>query len=579
MYGLFGTIGEQVHWDFSGFKRLDLTHRELSEERFNVHQITLPKFLNDKYFYDNGECFIATEGVLFEADSPQKAIERYQQGDEFFWKDWRGSFCGVLYDRTKDVLLLFNDHIGSKMLFYATLPSGIVFGSDLYTIAKAIGSLPDNNAFAWQLLIYGYALRGDTIYSSIRRIEAGHFIRREGDQVSYDIYHRFDNTPNTLSIEENIDRLNTAFRRAVERAVRKNEEYGYTHFLPLSAGLDSRMTNRVAHEIAATPIHNITYSQSGFYDETTPHQLAQYWHHQWHFTPLDGGECLKELDEVSRITCGLIHYSGAAETLYGLPDLAKKEAGVFLTGMVGDIIVGTAYTERNPHQTYHMGDGAIVHKWINEMAENVELADFDRLYDNREIYYLYVRGFSCANLGSPLIHQAYGESFSPFCDVDVIETAYAAPLEQRWQNRMYDQWIKTYYPDMLQWLHNGIYKIGQRPKVISLFGRAIAWNQVPKRILWYILKKAHIRDYYKEEEGNSMNPEDSWFEKNESLSDWANLYVNANIGELSSFPRLYEIALALYKGTAMEKMQVLTLLACLRQTHAVMNTNDAVIAP
>ena len=67
-------------------------------------------------------------------------------------------------------------------------------------------------------------------------------------------------------MDQNIECIDAAFRKAVERAIRKNEEYGYSHFLPLSAGLDSRMTNRIAHGLAKTPIYNITYSQTGFFD-------------------------------------------------------------------------------------------------------------------------------------------------------------------------------------------------------------------------------------------------------------------------------------------------------------------------
>ena len=452
------------------------------------------------------------------------------------------------------------------MVFYAETKNGLVWDTNPFDLGRAVGAKVDNENYLWQMLIYGYSPVGETSYSNIHRLLAGEYIYAQGSRIEKRIYHRFDNTPNNLSLDENIERLDTAFRRAVERAIRKNEVFGYTHFIPLSAGLDSRMTNRVAHEIATTPIHNITYSQSGFYDETIPRELAEYWQNEFHFTALDGGNCLSALDEVSRITCGLVHYSGAAETLYGMPEEAKEKGGIYLTGMVGDIIAGTAYTDCNPDQKYHYGEGAILHEYTH-ILQSILPANFEQLYPNREIYYLYVRGFNCANLGSPLIQQIYGESYSPFCDVDFLETAYKIPVSQRWNNKLYDQWILRKYPDMAQWKHNGIHSIGHRSHMISLFGRAIPINDVPKRIVWYTLKRLHIHDYYTETAGKTMTPEDDWFLENTSLRAWAESYINENLYLLDEFPEVQKMATKLCQGNATERMQVLSLLACLRQTR------------
>ena len=516
--------------------------------------------------FESDGCILQTSGVLFEAESPEDAIRRYKEGEITFWKKWRGSFLGVLQDQKNNITLLFNDHIGSKMVFYAQTEKGLAWDTDPYSLARTIGGKADNENYLWQMLLYGYSPVGETAYSNIHRLLAGEYIFAQGDSIEKRIYHRFDNTPNNLSLDENIERIDAAFRQAVARAIRKNEELGYTHFIPLSAGLDSRMTNCVAHEIATTPIHNITYSQSGFFDETIPRELANYWHNIFHFTALDGGDCLMALDKVSQATKGIVHYSGAAETLFGMPEEAKEKGGVFLTGMVGDIIAGTAFTENHQNQKYHCGEGAIIPAHT-DILKKVLPDKFEELYPNREIYYLYVRGFNCANLGSPLIHQEYGESYSPFCDVDFIEAAYKVPVSQRWNNHLYDQWILRKYPDMIQWKHNGKYTIGKRPKRISIMGRSLTLNEVPKRLVWYIFKKLRIHDFYREREGYSMNPEDDWFEQNVRLRMWSEQYIANHLHLLDSYPDLRSMALKFSKGTATEKMQVLSLLACLRQTR------------
>lgn len=565
MHGFLGSYGKYCEYNLSPFKESTFVQRTLDEEPLHLTQVTQPKFLNDKYFVEKDGCFLATEGVLFEADTAEEAITRYKNGEKAFWQSWRGTFAGVFYDKKTNTLLVFNDHTGSKMLFYTRTEKGFFFASDPYILARATDAEAIDEHYLWQMLLYGYSPVNKTVYASIHRLGAGEYIRVCGEDTELNIYHRFDNTPNGLSPEENIERIDAAFRQAVTRAVRKNEQFGYTHFMPLSAGLDSRMTNRVAHEIATTPIHHITYSQSGYYDETIPRELAQYWQQPIHFTALDGGDCLKLLDATSRLTCGLVHYSGAAETLYGLPEEARAQCGLFLTGMLGDIVVGTAYTQLDDKQPYHIGEGAVIHGYNRQSQQSLP-DNFTSLYTNREIYYLYVRGFRCANLGSPLVHQAFGESYSPFCDVDVLNAALAAPVQQRWRHRLYDQWILGRYPDMAQWKHNGTAVIGHRPLTFNLSGHVMPLKDIPKRTVWYILRKLHIHDFYKETEGRSMTPEDDWFAANDALREWSENYIQNHMTLLDSFPEIQQVAKTLSHGKAMEKMQVLSLLACLRQT-------------
>ena len=152
MHGFLGSYKTKVTWDLSGFEDRSFVKRTHSEGDFQLTQVTLPKFLNDKYFAEIDDCFLATEGVLFEAEKPDEAIARYRNGETTFWNSWRGSFAGVLYDRKTDTLLVFNDHIGSKMLFYAQTKDGFVFASDSYILARVLGLKPTNENFLWQLL-------------------------------------------------------------------------------------------------------------------------------------------------------------------------------------------------------------------------------------------------------------------------------------------------------------------------------------------------------------------------------------------------------------------------------------------
>ncbi len=546
----------------------------------HIEQITTSKFLQDKCLIDTGQHTFVIEGVVlnslelfarYHCSTLSELVPKlYTTIGETFFHVLRGSFCGAFYDKPKDLLIVFNDQVGDHLLFYNTQPlntGGFLFYSDLYLLAKHLSQqqpLAYDSFFLMQMLTYGYSPICNTIYKGIQRIAPGQYIRIEKGIVTQVTYHRFTNCLNTLGETENIAELDRLFRQAVKRALDKNEEYGYTNYLPLSAGLDSRMTCCVAHTLTNRPLHHITYSQTNYYDELIPKEIARYWHNTMHFTSLDGGDYLQQLDRVVRMTQGLIQYSGAAQALLSMDSLLQTDIGIVLTGMLGDIVINSGYTRNHPSQKYKIGEGACVPKHINKL-KNILPKDFLTRYPNRELYYIYVRGFQCANLGSPIIQQFYGESYSPFYDVDFLTFAYSIPLEMRWNYGIYDKWIQQCYPDMVQWLHNGKYKIGERPHLISICGRVMEVSDIPKRILWKLFKELNIHNFYQEKTGASMNPEDDWMENNPALRQFITDYINQNIHLFNVFPFIRDIAQEMTQGTATEKILLLTTLSTLLQ--------------
>ena len=560
MHGLFGTIGARATWNFTYFEKGHYIRRAFDDGVFHVDQITLPKFLNDKYFYDDGAYFLATEGVLFEADSPQESIARYLQGEEVFWNHWRGSFCGVFYDRHNDTLLLFNDQVGSKMLFYTQAGGDWFFSSDLPILTEqlCLRTLPTyNEQFGWSMLTFGYSPIDETPIAGVHRLQAGQYVRVRGRQAETCTYHRFSNTPNHLSEQSNIEQIEVLFRQAVQRVIDKNRQYGLRHTAALSAGLDSRMSVCIAREITDEPIDVVTYSQRGFYDEYVPKEIASAWDLQMHFTPLDGGDYLRPIDRINRLTGGIICYGGSAQVADGFRAIDAEQAGVVLTGMIGDIIINSRHKKDVP--VYH-GLGALSTRHLHKT--HALTASLQGLFPAQELYYLYVRGFNCADLGSPLILQTIGESYSPFYDVDLLQFCYSIPAAQRYNYRLYDRWIHTYHSQAEQWLHNGTRQIGKSIRTVHLFRRDIPLSDLPKRILWYLFRKLHLYNFDQAKAGESMNPMDDWYAHSPRLREDLDNYFARYIDLLDFSKELRQAASDLYaSGTMMEKTLVLTLLA------------------
>lgn len=560
MYGFFGTYGEKINWDFSEFSN-DLLSRNYTCGKFAIEQKTLPKFLQDKVFAETADYFYAIEGVVFEPQNLAEIPTLYETYGETFFSQFRGSFLGVFYDKKKDILLIFNDQIGEKMLFYTQTDTAFCFASDFYILAKSLGWENEtlSERFLWSMLTYGYSPTTDTLLENVKRLGAGEYLRLHAGKVEKKRYHQFRFDAKQLSEKEALESVDKYFRQAVERVLQKDRQYGLRHTMSLSAGLDSRMSVCVARSLTNDPIDVVTYSESKFYDETIPREIAQAWNLNLYFSKLDGGNYLSVIDESVIQTNGLLQYSGPAQVKKGMSVLNQNQLGVLLTGMYGD----AALNARHPYETsYYFGEGALSDKYLSHLLPF--FSDFEQIYPNNETYYLYVRGFCCANLGTPFITQYFSESYSPFYDVDFLEFCCTIPPEMRYGYNVYDKWILEYHPEAAQWLHNGTRKIGSYPKQITLLGRTIELKDLPKRLFWYLCKKLKIYDFYRAESGKSMNPLDSWFDTNVNLRNTLDAYFKENIERITSV-EIKNAAMKLYKsGVMMEKLQVITLLSAIK---------------
>ena len=573
MFGFFGSYGKNgLEYDTSSFNE-NCIRKEYSHNNFSVQQISLNKFQEDKLLVETADFVLLTEGVILNADELsvrcfsntfQESIPiLYQQFGKTFFNEFRGSFSGVLFEKNDNTCIVFNDQTGSKLLFYTSLGQNHYFASDLQILFSALNkrnAFQYDKQFAFSLLTYGYSPTYHTIIETIRRVPAGHFLQIRDGVLELKQYHRFTNTSNTLSLKENIENLDALFRRAVARGLKKNEHYGYDNVLPLSAGLDSRLTTCVAKKLTDKSIKNVTYSQSGYYDDAVPKEISKFLGNESIFTPLDGGNYLKRIDESIKMTCGVIHYSCPAQVIEGFKTLDPEKIGIILTGMYGNGVIGTYSTQKSYTQKPFYGSYAYSKKYL-QLLEKYLSQDFLLEYPNMEVYALYLLGFSCENLGSPIAFQNFTESYSPYCDVDLLQYAFSIPLKYRWSYRLYDTWILEKYPEMAKWAHNGTRKIGSFYPQISLLNRKIPLRDVPERLLKYILKKSGVYNFENITQGNSMNPIDSWLKENASLKTCFDDYMNNNIQKLQFEATLQETACKLYEqGTGMEQMQVITLL-------------------
>lgn len=574
MHGLFVIYGEKPIASFN----LECTDEKFQKKeatigRLTVQQVTLRKFENEKLFIRNNRFFIAIEGLVLNwdelrekysvADNESLVEALFEKNGKTFFSELRGSFGGVFYLIEEDLLLIFEDHIGSQLLFYHQTGETFFLASDLNflcSVLKDCGMTFSYRkcAFYESLNGAGYVQPGLTYLNEVLRLDAGEYLSNQGGNFHVSRYHRFENVPKSYSEKETIQGLDVRFKQAVNRIIRINKKYGCVNYISLSAGLDSRTVNFAEKGLTNAAAVNVTYSQSGFYDEEVPKEIAEYIGNQWIFKKLDGGPFVYEDFENSlRINFGLVYYSSVALVLHGLSSIEKSEVGCMATGNFGGEIMGYSTDSLGTISSY--GE-----PWLLRLKHFLHLNN----YPNHELKYLYGELFP-TGMGLFYTVSAFAYAYSPFIDVDFLSFALSIPKYKRCNYKIYDKWVQYCYPDALRWLHNGT-KIGKRPFCLEFKGRSIPLKDVPMRIVRYSLKNLISKKYgVKVTKSISMNPYDSWYEENPKVQAFVDGYLRENLSLLDVFKdeKLKQKALSMSEGSMLEKMRVMTMLGSLKNLN------------
>ena len=164
-----------------------LSVSELTGDGYQVSWRTCRKFQNDKMLLDNDRYVLLLEGVVV---NNHLLVERYQAKDwqdcvekmlslqkDTFYKEFRGSFCGFVYDKADRCWLFFTDHIGDKQVLYARIGDGFVVGTEVQYLVetlKANGIRPTMDRDAtYMALTLGYVIEDKTLFSEIHKLAAG----------------------------------------------------------------------------------------------------------------------------------------------------------------------------------------------------------------------------------------------------------------------------------------------------------------------------------------------------------------------------------------------------------------------
>lgn len=463
----------------------------------------------------------------------------------------RGGFCGYLYDRVDEKVIVYTDQVSVKAVYYYIDGEKWIISNNfvwMLQVLKANGCSVDFNVTAAEyMLTYGYMLDDSTFVRQIHRVAPGCYVEMDHGKIKISRYYSLDNTEKKMTVNEAVERIDQAFRTAIEREFEKDREYGYQHLVDLSGGLDSRMVTWVAHEMGYTEQVNVAYSRSGYMDNIISEKIACYLKHEYIFKSLDDISWMYDIDELTDKNNGSALYCGITGGDRLLSRISAGNFGIEHTGLLGGSVVSTLYKDRKvnyqkPQAGYNRYSGLLSFA----LGETLE-----KSYSNQELFALNTRGFLGAQ-SSYMIRQHYFETAAPFADVDFLETILSIPFEYRVGYRIYLKWMHDKYPGTTEfgWEKWG----GVKPK------ESCIWLRKFRTLQRLVLRTGY--GMFGKENNDSMNPVDYWYSKDRRIQSYCNQYYVDNMRKVDIEETLrVNIDRMFYKGNFLEKAMALTVVA------------------
>jgi asparagine synthase (glutamine-hydrolysing) len=308
-----------------------------AQPAFNEDRSLLAVMEGEVYDYDEQRRSLEAEGHVFHGDShAELLLHGYEQSGQAFFRGLNGFFAAALWDGKARRLVLVNDRFGMKPLYYAALAGRFLFASEIKALLTD-ADLPRQVNFRGvaQFFTYGQLLGVDTLYESVHLLPPAGWLTYEArdGRLSLDRYWKMEPVAAGGSEADHLDRIDGAFRRAVDRRTRGGERLG----LSLSGGLDARTILGVMD--ADRPISTVCLGMEGSMDLRAAAEMARLKGRPFHPYVLNTDFLSRFEDYLRRmvhLTDG--HYLSQCIVMPTLPFYRELGVEVLLRGHAGELM-------------------------------------------------------------------------------------------------------------------------------------------------------------------------------------------------------------------------------------------------
>lgn len=163
-------------------------------------------------------------------------VHLYEEEGPAFPARLNGIFAFALYDRERDLLMLARDPVGVKPLYYAQIPGGLLFGSELKALRACPAFPRDLDLDALRAyLTCEYVPAPFSVYRAARKLLPGHALLADEKGVTVRRYWDWSVPQAPGSLSEAVERLRAEVERSVKGQLMSDVPLGVF----LSGGVDS----------------------------------------------------------------------------------------------------------------------------------------------------------------------------------------------------------------------------------------------------------------------------------------------------------------------------------------------------
>jgi len=377
-----------------------------------------------------------------------------------------GSFIIVIVDEDKDIVLIANDGIAAKPLFYFNDGQAIYFGPEM----KSLFLVPSlkrklNLAAVADFLANGHFIREHTLIEDLKTVDSATVLKAAPGGVAWHRYWKFeleqgDEDRGSKYYQETLAGL---LRQAVRRCLQTDNTYG----ILLSGGYDSRgILGCYLEERPDQELHTISWGR----EEDIPNsdcaiakRLAQKLGTDHRFYKLSAAEIIDNFREFVLLGEGLTDFPESYDVFHAI----KEQQNVDIV-LRGDECFGyshwrTVHDEHTMFRSLNIRDLRYMTGYqrilkpsyyqlfceLNAEARRriSSMCTAKNIHSRKDFFYLDVRLKHYLNPLNYVKNFAI-ESFTPLLDRDILDFVSTWPVKYRLGKRFYRQTVVGMFPEL-----------------------------------------------------------------------------------------------------------------------------------
>ncbi|AIF68262.1 asparagine synthase (glutamine-hydrolysing) [Terribacillus saccharophilus] len=330
-----------------GFRRLSIIDIEAGVQPLSYDDERIWMVFNGEiYNYVELREELLKKGAEFKTESDTEVIAAmyHTYGTEAF-KELRGMFSILLWDKEKKTLFGARDPFGIKPLFYKETDDEIFFASEKKSITLLEESETVDTEALQHYLSYQYVPEPFTMTEGIKKVEPGHyFVKREGEPIEFHRYWHATFSPKIMDKQAWITRIQDVLHDSVSKHMRSDVPVGSF----LSGGIDSSIIVAIAKQFNPNlKTFSVGFEREGFSEVDVAKETAEKLGVENYSHIITPEEYLEKLPKIMwHMDDPLADPSAVA--LYFVAREASKHVTVVLSGEGSDELFGGYNIYREP---------------------------------------------------------------------------------------------------------------------------------------------------------------------------------------------------------------------------------------